>query len=276
MSEYFKGGNGNGTQYPFTGEIKQETGRGREDMVMFPPEDKGRTIIDYDIYGRETEEEKKLRIWKAQTTFLIDVERLEEEEGDTLETLVDKVKAEHETEIPVRVEFDKIMSNWDYWNAAGRVTKMMIAKPRFRDDAVDLSNWTVTIYCDEYCIRAERKTVLEALDHGDRYLIAWYAMWRRWPLQYKNWEWAARFKEVTHACRPPNSSYYYKEKWLTARDLGMVNIQPSFYKENWDVTQDKCPWEEPGPDIDPWMWGPVLEDNEYPEREWERDYDHNY
>ena len=47
MSEYFKGGNGNGTQYPFTGEIKQETVRGREDMVMFPPEDKRRS-------GKET------------------------------------------------------------------------------------------------------------------------------------------------------------------------------------------------------------------------------
>ena len=27
-----------------------------------------------------------------------------------------------------------------------------------------------------------------------RYLVAWYALWRKWPLQYEAWEWAGRYK----------------------------------------------------------------------------------
>ena len=46
----------------------------------------------------------------------------------------------------------------------------------------------------------------------DRYIIAWYALWRKRPLQYKVWEWTGRFKDVKDALIPPDSSDYFKKK----------------------------------------------------------------
>ena len=266
--------NVNGTFPPFTGEIKQQTIDGRDDMVLFPTEDKGRMIIDYDIYGRETEEEVKRRIQIAQVMFMLDVDRIKQEKGEYLKELVEKIKHEDELSIPIRVDFDKIIENWNYWTCEGRVTKMMIKKPPHLDQAYNLDNWEVIYYCDDHQARPFRKSVLEAMDHGDRYLVAWYALSRRWPFQYKHWEWDDRFKEVTHARIAPNNSDHYRKVWLDARDHGMVNMMPRSLREKWDEEYDVCPWADPGPMREPWIWGPFLEERDYPDRTWYRTYDH--
>ena len=65
----------NGSMNPFRGEIKQETLVRREDVATFPEGDKGRKIMDYDVFGKESQEEAKTIVYKVQMTFLKDVGR---------------------------------------------------------------------------------------------------------------------------------------------------------------------------------------------------------
>ena len=145
---------------------------------------------------------------------------------------------------------------------------MAIIKPVHADDSHNVKNWVVSLIFNEHQTRVWRKTVLEVMDDGDRYLVAWYALWRKLPLQFYNWEWAARFKEVMDARKPPNSSYYYKKQWLDARDHSTVMIVPSHKKPKWDKDLDKCPWEGELPHSHPWSYGPTLDPRDAEMTDW--------
>ena len=64
MSSYYTG-YANGSMNPFRGEIKQEPVMGREDGVVFPEEDKGRNTMNYDVFGKESQEEAEARVYKV-------------------------------------------------------------------------------------------------------------------------------------------------------------------------------------------------------------------
>ena len=208
MSSYYTG-YANGSMNPFRGEIRQDTMVGREDGVAFPEEDMGRTIMDYDVLGRESQEEAEARVYRVQMTFLKDVGRYKQEGKENLDEQIKKVKLEPEEEVGVRLNLEEIIQGWDYCNDQGKVSRMAIIKPGHQGEAHNLKNWTVLLIYNEHQTMVWRRTVLEAMDDGDRYLVAWYALWRKWPLQFYNWKWAARFKEVLDSLRPPSSSYYY-------------------------------------------------------------------
>ena len=84
MSNYYTG-YANGSMNPFKGEIKQEPVKGREDGIVFPEGDKGRNIMEYDVFGKESEDAPETRLHKVQMTFLKDVGRYEQSGEEDLE-----------------------------------------------------------------------------------------------------------------------------------------------------------------------------------------------
>ena len=89
-----------------------------------------------------------------------------------MEEQIRKAKLEPEEEVGVGLNLEKIIKAWDYWNDQGKVTRMAIIKPGHQDEAHNLKNWTVSLIYNEHQTRVRRRTVLEAMDDGDRYLIA--------------------------------------------------------------------------------------------------------
>ena len=112
-------------------------------------------------------------------TSLKDVRRYEQSGEEDLKEQIRKVKLEPEDDVGVRLNLEEIIQGWDYWNDQGKVTRMAIIKPAHADDGHNLENWIVSLIYDEHQTRVWRRTVLEAMDDGDRYLVAWYALWRK-------------------------------------------------------------------------------------------------
>ena len=65
----------------------------------------------------------------------------------------------------------------------GKVMEMVIEEPEHFDD---LHRWIVFIAYDGFHDNWKIGDVISLLD-DDRYLVAWYALWRKWPLQYEAW-----------------------------------------------------------------------------------------
>ena len=66
-------------------------------------------------------------------TFLKDVGRYNQKEKKDLEEQIREVKMEAEQKVGVRMELEKIINGWEYWNDQGKVTRMAIIKPANQD-----------------------------------------------------------------------------------------------------------------------------------------------
>ena len=113
------------------------------------------------------------------------------------------------------LHFDFQFPNVDIWTRDGKVTRMYIHRPTDPSNYNNLNYWLVYLYCDWHTphpvIKDAASLMLE-----ERYLLAWYALCKRLPMEYKAWKWAAGWKEVVDPSIPPNASFWYQamyEDW---------------------------------------------------------------
>ena len=129
--------------------------------------------------------------------------------SDRMEELIYSEKV---GEIRSKVDFGLLSPTLEYWTRDGKVTRMSIHRPEKLTDYNNLNHWKVFLFFDEHSEEPLIKDV-GSLMYEERYLIAWYALWRKWPMEYKVWKWAAGKKEVVNPLVPPNSSFWYKSKF---------------------------------------------------------------
>ena len=67
----------------------------------------------------------------------------------------------------------------------------------------------------------------------DRFILAWYANWRKWPLVYKEWSWAARKCEVQNPMKVPNSLASFEGKDLESTTKGETEVIPESEFKAW-------------------------------------------
>ena len=67
----------------------------------------------------------------------------------------------------------------------------------------------------------------------DRFILAWYANWRKWPLVYKEWSWAARKCEVQNLMKVPNSLAYFEGKYKESIMKGEREVIPESEFKAW-------------------------------------------
>ena len=94
--------------------------------------------------------------------------------------------------------FSKILPGFEYWTREGKLNKIIIQKPDIPEHFEDLHCWTAFIAYDGFHNNWKICDVVSLLD-DDRYLVAWYALWRKWPLHYEAWE------STTHRNPDPKS-----------------------------------------------------------------------
>ena len=119
----------------------------------------------------------------------------------------------------------------------------MIKKPDTVEEFGNLENWVVVIAYDDFHENWLTTSVVEMMEE-DRFLMAWYALWRKWPLFYPVWEWAARFKEVRDPLMMPNYCKYFKTKYEAAILSGDCNLIPKENFYTW-VGHHMCAWDHP-------------------------------
>ena len=210
--------------------------------IEISPWDRRSMIID--CAEQEEPEARRERIWRTVATFLIRVGRLKVNDELNWTQVKDVISKEMEHNVMKNITFDMILPGFDYWSREGKLSRMVIKKPRYASNFDNLDYWRVTLFYDGYEDNEHTTTVLFAM-MTDRYIIAWYALWRKWPLQYKVWEWAGRFKEVRDALTPPNSSDYFKnkhkeeEKKPTYKKIKRVPWYP------WWEKVHECSWDRP-------------------------------
>ena len=146
--------------------------------------------------------------------------------NDRMNQILHSEKAE---EVSSKVEFDAMYPKLEYWCRDGKVTRMIIHKPIRAEHLDDLNYWMVYLFCDGHNKEQVVKGV-NSLMYAERYLLAWYALWRKWQIAYKVWKWAAGRNEVIDPFKPPNSSDWYMLKNQEWEDnSGFVCIPPT----NW-------------------------------------------
>ena len=207
--------------------------------IEISPWDRRSMIIDC-----AEQEKRRERIWRTVATFLIRVGRLKVNDELNWTQVKDVFSKEMEHNVMKNITFDMILPGFDYRSREGKLSRMVIKKPRYASNFDNLDYWRVTLFYDGYEDNEHTTTVPFAM-MTDRYIIAWYALWRKWPLQYKVWEWAGRFKEVRDALTPPNSSDYFKKKHKEEEK------KPTYKKikrEPWYPWWEKvheCSWDRP-------------------------------
>ena len=219
----------------FGGKIYQKYGN-HDEGISIDPRDYRACIVDNPDL-EPSDEMRKYRILDVVTNFQLQVNDLMK-----WEDVMEMVKREPEHLVKKNITFDDIVPGFEYWTREGRVTRMIIQKPTNEEHFDVLHRWTAIIFYDEF--HKNWKTCdVESLLDDDRYLVAWYALWRKWPIQYKVWEWAGRFKEVRDAFKPPNYSDHFKSLYMKELRSGKIEKIPK--EEHWMWARHHlCEWDD--------------------------------
>lgn len=176
------------------------------------------------------------------TEFLIQVKRIKANDLTGWDEVESMVLNEPEHLVKKNITFDEVAPGLEYWNKEGRITRMIIQKPAMKEHFDDLSQWEAVIFYDEF-YTTWKITDVESLLDEDRYLVAWYALWRKWPIQYRVWEWAGRFKEVRNPFKAPNYSDHYKKYHQKEIEAGRTKLIPKEKFWKWQRFQ-LCVWDD--------------------------------
>ena len=78
----------------------------------------------------------------------------------------------------------------EIWTSYGKLTAMTITKPKSEGQFDDLRQWKLCMIFKEHQTKVIEIPVAAAMGEF-AHIMAWYAFWRKWPIQYYMWEWAA-------------------------------------------------------------------------------------
>ena len=223
----------------FNGEIIQEYGRVDHGLSIHP-QDKRDCIVDDPQF--EDPKERKDRLLTVVTEFLIQVKRIKVDDSTKWYRVEQMALKEPEHLVKKNITFEEIVPGFEYWTREGKITRMIIQKPVEEEHFDDLHRWTAVLFYDEFHTNW-KITDVESLLDDDRYIVAWYALWRKWPIQYKVWEWAGRFKEVRNPFKAPNYSDHFKKHFMKEIEEGRVKLIPKERFWKWQRHQ-LCTWDD--------------------------------
>ena len=221
--------------------IYQDYGHHDGNLVI-NPRDWRATILDFG--ENEDPDVRKKRIENVVTRFLVDVGRIKANDLLTWQDVIDLVKQEPEHLVKKNIKFEDILPDFEYWTRDGKVARMIILKPAFDEHFDNIYRWEVHMAYDGFVDNWRVGSVFEFLD-DDRYLIAWYALWRKWPMQYKAWEWAGKFQEVRNASKGPNYCKHFKDLYMEEINSGKLILKQSDWKWSWQGYH-RCMWDKFG------------------------------
>ena len=190
----------------------------------------------------------EMRLWRFQALFLEEFCRIELNLPiRPLPKLLEEIQNEDERDITVRFDFEEnpYYHFPEIWTRFGRLTKMAILKPKEIEDFNNLKKWKLVMLYPEHQKEVIEFDVADAIGQFD-HIMAWYALWRKWPIQYPVWEWAievwkqfATLKDFTDY----GFQDYYHSWWLWAEiKINFVRYDKSTAVKMDDVKY-QCPWE---------------------------------
>ena len=155
-----------------------------------------------------------------------------------------KVHNEDESLIPVRVTLADINSTFDIWTMYGKLTRMAILKPEYQTDFEDLGKWTLLMIFDQH----REEVVKLAVDMAKMrfgHIMAWYAMWRKWPVQYHVWSWVINVPNVEDPREVGALGYSdtYKGWWNLVHQSQDSEFPIEGNAVDWDLDVHRCYWE---------------------------------
>ena len=197
----------------------------------------------------DNEQSAKLRLemvedpWLARAEMVLDflshfpgriakTEQWNPEKQSWEDRLWSVLMAEQEEDIKSRVVFRVECPQLRYWTRDGLLTRMIIMKPNTGSQIESLAEWTVVMFFDHHQREPLVRNGLQVVAE-DRFIVAWYANWRKWSLVYKEWSWAARKCEVQSPFKVPNSSVYFEKKYLDSISKGETEVIPEVEFKAW-------------------------------------------
>lgn len=206
------------------------------------------TERDNDEYKDWNDIDIEFDVWKTQVKFLKNVKRIDYDlSEETLADIIGRINNEDERLIEVRLELWK-KEEWnlpDIWTRYGKLDKICIMKPEKIEDFNNLRKWIVAMLFMGQQNTVIEYDVAEAYGHLD-HIIAWYAMWRKWPIQYKAWEWAVSLmKKLDTDAKFLDYGYsgVYQRWWQWAeQEISWLPTNTSDEELNGD--DHACPWEQ--------------------------------
>ena len=174
-------------------------------------------IPEYSGLENEYRCDRKIRLWKLLFSFLTSLGRIGDDTGAgevIFHTMVKKVLEEDYSRVPVKVTLADISEELEIWIQYGKLTRMAIFKPERRENFNNLLYWKLCMIFDHHQAEVIEIPVALALRQFD-HVIAWYALWRCWPVYYQIWEWVGNLPDVGNieVLQELGNSQEYKEKW---------------------------------------------------------------
>ena len=194
--------------------------------------------------------DKQLYICKTQLEYLSWQGRLKY--NMTKDNVIDVINAmdqEDERTIQVRVRLQEVVQGegFELWTMYGRLTSMCIIKPRLWNQFGDLTQWKLCMIFEDHQAEVVSISVAQALGSFDA-IMAWYALWRKWPMYYPAWDWATFIPGIGYPDKETSipfisNSDEYKIRWMEVQKQqgGRYPLQ-----ENNVVWTDEhlCPYEK--------------------------------
>ena len=193
----------------------------------------------------ESIEEKYFRIWKYQLEFLKEHKRIEYDmEKETLVDILNRMDHEDERTIAVRVKLMDIDESFIIWTMYGKLSELCIKKPEDENQLDDLRKWKLLMIFEEHQEIVIDMSVAEGLGMFD-HIIAWYALWRHWPTQYKVWEWTCNMKNLTRIEKIKEIGYSadYERYWSYVHEADTNSYPVRGRHIEWKE-EHMCYWEK--------------------------------
>ena len=135
--------------------------------------------------------------------------------GSTKTVTSKESKAEYWIDQVDRCELDLVSPRVIYWSSKGRVTRIKITPPSDEKKLDSLKFWKVLVFHDYHQLMPSVYSADEFIKNEGCYIVFWYAVWRKWPLKYKVWEFAGDPSIVPFTQKECPTSIKQKEKYLT-------------------------------------------------------------
>ena len=127
---------------------------------------------------------------------------------------------EDERTIQVRVWVQEVVQGegFELWTMYGRLSSMCIIKPSLWNQFGDLTQWKLCMIFEDHQAEVVSISVAQALGSFDA-IMAWYALWRKWPMYYSAWDWATYIPGIGYPDKETSipfisNSVEYKIHWM--------------------------------------------------------------
>ena len=190
-------------------------------------------------------QETQFEAWKVVVKFMMDIGRMQVNwKYDALPDILHKLHHEDERQIPVRVKLIDLCPDLEIWTIHGRLTQMAIRKPKYVTSFQDMEERTLLMIFEEHQDRVVEMSVKQGMAEY-MHMIAWYALWRKWPVQYWMWAWATDVPDIGNPWKVKILGYsdIYEKMWVKVGEK-----DPKYplmdNQVDWNYDSHVCYWEQ--------------------------------